>query len=55
MEKNERIEKNEKIIEMLNAINENLTEDIIEKASPEELAEYFEMITKIRAKVKNLK
>lgn len=48
-------EQNEKIIEMLNAINDNLTDEVIEKASPEELAEYFEMITKIRAKVKNLK
>jgi len=48
-------EKNQKIIEMLDAINESLTDEVIEKASPEELAEYFEMITKIRAKIANLK
>lgn len=46
---------NKKIIEMLDTINESLTEEVIENASPEELAKYFEMITKIRAKIKNLK
>ena len=49
------IEKNEKIIKMLDTINESLTEEVIENASPEELAEYYEMITKIRAKIINLK
>lgn len=46
---------NKKIIEMLDAINSSLTDDVIEKATPEELAEYYEMITKIRAKIANLK
>lgn len=49
------LENNKKILEMLNAIDENLTDEVIEKASADELAEYFEMITKIRAKVKNIK
>lgn len=49
------MEEKDKILEMLNTINDSLTDDVIENASPEELAEYFEMITKIRAKVKNLK
>lgn len=49
------IEEKSKILEMLNNLDENLTDDVIEKASTEELAQYYEMITKIRAKVKNLK
>ena len=51
----DREEKNNKIIEMLDKINESLTDDVINSASPEELAEYFEMITKIRAKIKSNK
>ena len=49
------LEKKSKILEILNILDEKLTDDVIEKSSTEELAQYYEMITKIRAKVKNLK
>ena len=47
-------ENNEKILEMLKKINECITDETIENASPNELAQYYGMITKTMAKVKNL-
>lgn len=49
------LEEKSKILEILNSLDEKLTDDVIEKSSTEELVQYYEMITKIRAKVKNLK
>lgn len=49
------LEQNAKILEILTALDEKLTDDVIENASTEELVQYYEMITKIRAKVKNIK
>jgi len=47
-------ENNKKVLEMLEKINNDITDEVITNASAEDLAGYFEMITRTNSKVKNL-
>lgn len=47
-------EQKEKIIERLKKVNEQLTDDIIESATKEEMEEYIELVNSITAKLETI-
>ena len=48
------IEKRNEIVKLLNALNNQVTEEMIENATKEELERYIELINSIAGKLKKL-
>ena len=51
---NELQEKKEQIIKKLKEVNEQLTDEVIENATKEEMEEYIELIDSIKARLETL-
>lgn len=51
---NDLIEKRNEIVKLLNALNNQVTEEMIENATKEEMERYVELINSIAGKLKKL-
>lgn len=51
---NDLIEKRNEIVKMLNALNNQVTDDVLKNATKEEMERYIELINSIAIKLKKL-